>query len=975
MNKINQVSDPPQFDDPRHKDACGLLCGMLAKKRPVLDLLQALDKISHRGGDGLGIQFKIEDSVLNKEAKSAKFTTKEVKPSGTNWVVLMVQIPIIFDQNRAVEEVFGILKTNGVQAVYGTPISKPTADHAQVVTWRFGGYDSLDNEKSLGLRLYMLKNEINSLSQSSDFPLNFFATSCSDQNMVLYKIVGRLKEFLACFGRTNLAKLHSNLFIAHVRYSTNSLPRHRSAQPFSFLAHNGEINNINAIRAEMETYSIPLSGALSDSADLDSLTDFLMHQWGYSLLEALYFIFPKKWFLTPRGFELENVKQAQRLKLRDFVKRAFRSIRAEGPAALVATDGKQIIGRIDAMGLRPLFAIESLEGDHFFTSEAGSVLGLATVKKLWMFRPGEIAAMERQGEKVHLLCDSSIENQVLDHLYMGELGSDERVLNQIIHPTSKTCWLIQPAETPEYILDTAPNQDREKYRFIRGLSKRVTAGLSSLVLKNKELGSGTGWRGGLAIHQKHPVLFSDFLKAMTAQVTAPTISAEHEMAAMDASMLLGEQIHPFFGAKGKVRSKNIQLALPLVFGFEDLTKEGRLLVQNVADLFGVISTQDLRKEEYKFLNPHFVDISFDLKEGEESSLRLQWEIHRVLRDVEQLASEQANSLVILSDYSAFRRPKQVGLYPELIVGALDKHLSNLGLRQHVQIVIQSEEIVSPHGIFACLQLGADAVSPTLLCREMIELSLAQGPKIVGALTQSLEALLKALAIMYGRIATNHFAAGRGGRRVAAIGLDQAVTDSMGLNPSYGQGMGFSELYAMAVQKDQILWNHPNSLHEVQPDSMSMPQAQAMYGVLGGFDGFTRLTAQIKGATGKLDNLFHLSTHEPDVLNSNDMNERLAYFSGLTSSETAQKILVLFDQYQKHPVNFIDGLLLKESHVLLDDGWKKIKTGLDGRDKNQMIGAISFGANSLIVHQLYAEVMDEQGAMSNGGEGGVPSNIR
>ena len=96
----------------------------------------------------------------------------------------------------------------------------------------------------------------------------------------------------------------------HQRFSTNTLPSWRLAQPFRFICHNGEINtlrgNINWMRAREALCESPLFGddlkkilpivmeGGSDSATFDNVLEFL-YMSGRELPHAVLMMIPEAW--------------------------------------------------------------------------------------------------------------------------------------------------------------------------------------------------------------------------------------------------------------------------------------------------------------------------------------------------------------------------------------------------------------------------------------------------------------------------------------------------------------------------------------------------------------------------------------------------------------------------------------------------------------------------------------------------------
>jgi glutamate synthase (ferredoxin) len=186
-----------------------------------------------------------------------------------------------------------------------------------------------------------------------------YLPSCSSRTVVYKGLMAgtRLADFYLDLRDESC---ESRLAVFHQRYSTNTMPDWRLAQPFRMLAHNGEINTITGNRAWMRAREAELEpdlrGAVwpegSDSASLDNALELLV-QRGWEVSEALMSLVPDAW--EGRGDLAAAV--------RDFYR--YQSIRFEpwdGPAALAFSDGLVVGAALDRNGLRPLRWQRTREG-------------------------------------------------------------------------------------------------------------------------------------------------------------------------------------------------------------------------------------------------------------------------------------------------------------------------------------------------------------------------------------------------------------------------------------------------------------------------------------------------------------------------------------------------------------------------------------------------------------------------------------
>ena len=193
--------------------------------------------------------------------------------------------------------------------------------------------------------------------------------------------------------------------MVHQRYSTNTLPSWKLAQPF--LAHNGEINtiigNINGCNArewqlQSKTLgkdfleSLPIiESDCSDSLAFDNFLEFLVAS-GIPLLEAMMIMIPKAW---------ENNPQINK-KLKAFYEYFAPMVEAwDGPVSMVFADKNFIGATVDRNGLRPLRYYQTVDNILVIASEAGVIpfpdLKIQSKGKLGA---GEILAIDRQTQQL-----------------------------------------------------------------------------------------------------------------------------------------------------------------------------------------------------------------------------------------------------------------------------------------------------------------------------------------------------------------------------------------------------------------------------------------------------------------------------------------------------------------------------------------------------------------------------------------------
>ena len=195
--------------------------------------------------------------------------------------------------------------------------------------------------------------------------------------------------------------LHTAICVFHQRFSTNTMPRWPLAQPFRYLAHNGEINTVDGNRnwaiARAAKFSAPelpdlqtlqplvnLTG--SDSSSMDNMLEVLL-AGGVDLFRAVRMMIPPAW---------QNVDTMDS-ELRAFYE--YNSMHMEpwdGPAGLVLSDGRYAVCMLDRNGLRPARWV--ITKDDFIT--------LASEIGTYGYKPEDVVAKGRVGPGQMLAIDT-----------------------------------------------------------------------------------------------------------------------------------------------------------------------------------------------------------------------------------------------------------------------------------------------------------------------------------------------------------------------------------------------------------------------------------------------------------------------------------------------------------------------------------------------------------------------------------------
>ena len=257
----------------------------------------------------------------------------------------------------------------------------------------------------------------------------FYITSFSSRT-IIYKGQLRTEQLRAYFDDLQDPRLKTALALVHSRFSTNTFPNWKLAQPFRYIAHNGEINtirgNVNKMKSKEALFKstfftdeelkmlLPITSPDgSDSANLDALVEMLVLS-GRSLPHVLMMLVPEAW---------------QDNKLMDPHRKAFYKYHAsmmepwDGPAALVFTDGSRIGATLDRNGLRPLRYCVTRSGRVIAASEAGALpIDPKDVLEKGRITPGKMLMVD---------------------LELGKVLDDEKVKRAVYEGKSYYNWIIQ----------------------------------------------------------------------------------------------------------------------------------------------------------------------------------------------------------------------------------------------------------------------------------------------------------------------------------------------------------------------------------------------------------------------------------------------------------------------------------------------------------------------------------------------------
>jgi len=444
----------------------------------------------------------------------------------------------------------------------------------------------------------------------------------------------------------------SRFAIFHQRFSTNTQPAWPLAQPFRFLAHNGEINTVVGNRRwvharEPEVRSrlnaggwfSSLEKGVSDSASLDNALELLVRQ-GISLEAAML-------TLTPPAFETSSRMNPM---VRGFLESAARDYEPwDGPAALIFGDGRVLGAKLDRNGLRPLRYTRTADG----WVVAGSEAGIAD------FTGKKIVERQRLGPGQMLLVD----------LASGRLFRNDKLLAAIAGQGMQVDKAESGAQVrvPEFKIEDKQDYDSRRVAGALGWTEDQIHLLLQPLAEGKEPIWSMGDDTPPAFMSRMRRTLWDYCKQRFAQVTNPPIDHLREAHVMSLTTYLGQEM--------------------------------------------VLDSPVLSPGQLRFLEDHLpphkvVDMTFPASEGVAGALALLDHLENAFSD----ANADAPRLVVLSDWGVSR--ERAALPALLATAAVWKAMVKAG-HHRTSLLVESGQVIETHALALLLAVGAGAVCPWL----------------------------------------------------------------------------------------------------------------------------------------------------------------------------------------------------------------------------------------------------------------------
>ena len=785
------ISHHGLYEPHREHDACGIGAvvhingqadhGIVAHARTVLT------NLAHRGGtggdettgDGAGILVQTPHALLADEMGRARVDL----PAAGGYGVGMIFVPQSPQVRRRCEAALAAaLSHYGLRIIGWRDVPTDNsclgaqARQAEPVIRQVFVIGDAPDETTLERRLFMARRRAERLvrRQLGGPADDFYVCSLSCRTLI-YKGMFHARQLFDYYGDLTDERLTTALAVVHQRYSTNTFPSWRLAQPFRMIAHNGEFNTLsgNAKRlaanecgmhsnllGDREDLVPVLTPGGSDSAWFDNVAELLV-QAGRSLPHAIMMMIPEAF---GAAYHMSRDK-------REFYEYHAALMEPwDGPAAVLFTDGRVVGGTLDRNGLRPCRFAVTTDGLLVMGSETGVIdFTPGTVRMRGRLQPGRMFFVDTVEGRI--ITDNEIKSKVArQQPYRRWLGANRIDLRGLFHA---------PRVTPS---DRATITRRMKaFGYTREELKMI---LTPMACDGQEPLGSMGNDAALAVLSDRPRLLFDYFQQLFAQVTNPPIDPLREGLVMSLMTFAGKRLNLL--AETPEHCRQLKLSHPLLTN-DDMER-----------------LRAVRRADFQATT---VETLFDADSDDPGQA--------LRRALDELVDAAANAIaggasqVILSDrnVSPTRAP-----IPSLLATAATHHgLLRRGLRNEAGLIVESGEVREVMHYCLLCGYGASAVNPYLALEIIDELKrrgyLPENIETENLIDNMIAAVKKGILKTMSKMGISTLRSYSGAQLFEAVGIGGEVIDEYftGTSSRIG-GVGLAQIAADALARHRVAYD-------------------------------------------------------------------------------------------------------------------------------------------------------------------------
>ena len=773
------------YDPSQEHDNCGVGVVAALDGRARRDVVQAgidaLRAVWHRGavdadgktGDGAGIHVEIPQDFFRAAIQRSGHAPGE-DPIAVGMVFLPKTDLGAQERCRTIVETeilalgYGIYGWRQVPIEVGCIGEKANATRPEIeqIMIRGRGGDAATFERDL----YVIRRRIEKQAIAAQVnELYICSLSCRS---IIYKGMFLAESLTEFYPDLLDERFISRFAIYHQRYSTNTFPTWRLAQPFRMLAHNGEINTISGNINWMKSHETRLeAGELgeymedikpvvqvggSDTATLDGVFELLVRAGRDAPMT--------KALMIPASVGSDATMPKAHRDMFLYCNAVMEPW--DGPAAIAATDGRWVIAGLDRNGLRPLR----------YTITDSKLLVVGSETGMVKFAESEIVAKGRVGPGQTIAVD----------LDRAEFFGDEALKDMLSARQPYGEWTKRITKIDQVVKTDAPepvlyegDELRRRQLGVGMTLEELEMILHPMVEDSAEAIGSMGDDTPVAVLSERYRGLHHYFRQAFAQVTNPPIDSLRESRVMTLKTRLGNLGNVL--DEDSAQCDLLQLESPV------------LSTAEFAAMVGTMGAAACR-----------VDCTFPVAEGEAG---LRAGIERIRRAAEE-GVRAGCAHVILTDEG--QGPERAPIPMILATAAVHTHLVRQSLRTFTSLNVRCAECLDTHYFAVLIGVGATTIN-AYLAQEGIADRHRRG--LFGALTlkeavqRYKKAVDKGLLKVMSKIGISVISSYRGGYNFEAIGLSRAlVAEFFPGMQSRISGIGLSGIARRVIGLHEAAWD-------------------------------------------------------------------------------------------------------------------------------------------------------------------------
>lgn len=760
MTKQQVTEAPTMYDPSFEKDACGM--GFIAQMEGkashqlVKHALTMLERMNHRGGtgaepetgDGAGILATIPDKFFQREAKTAGVNL----PDRGQYAVGMFFLPAEEKhknglQQALVKEIeaagYLVLWQRDVPFQYencGPGAQKVMPSFVQLFIKR---PLEVQTDRDFEDRLYRLRRKLERTYHAGEMAI------CSlSSKTIVYKGMLHAYQVGIFYDDLQDEDFAASIAVVHSRFSTNTFPSWDRAQPFRFLAHNGEINTLRGSENWMKSHGIEVYNEEdSDSAKLENCMEYLYRN-GRDIPHALMMMVPEAWS------EKANLGEEMT---------AFQEYNAsfmapwDGPAALCFTDGEMVGATLDRNGLRPSRYSITKDGFVQVASESGVVdFEPSNVIEKGVLGPANMILVDTINGKFYRNQEIK-EKYAKSHTYKDWLAENRIELSQLAEAEEDAAMLTE--------------QELQKMWKLNGYTDEIIRDeLLPMAEKGEEPVLSMGYDSPLAVLSDKPQSLFTYFKQQFAQVTNPPIDAIREQLVIGTEMFLGRD--------GDIRVDDAHNCQKLKI---------KSPVLSSADFGKIVQLNTKEQKAVTISTLYSVGGQNALEDG----------LEQMFKEAES-AIDNGGTILILSDRGAEKTKMAMPIL--LAVSGVHNYLVRKGKASLASLVVDSAEVCEVHHFATLIGYGASGIHPYGAYATLNDFDIENG------LENYRKAAEKGIVKVMSRMGISTIAGYHGAQLFEVVGISQPVTEKYftGTASRIG-GLSLNQIEEEYLQRHQLAY--------------------------------------------------------------------------------------------------------------------------------------------------------------------------